>query len=188
MQYGALARVDGPNGVARVLERDRDAELTSYAHGAFARFGLSLARLASLGAYKHTEDAEDPVAALDANRRVAYHARILQAALENEAPLDAAWSAPAIRASVAELAQLGAKTRKKVYVAGLLERVMDRAQDEEVRDACVLALKHLRHVDSAVVVAETTKPECAACRGSVAAATPLAARPLTGPVVLGAAH
>jgi hypothetical protein len=191
VQYAALADVDKAGGLRAVLQRDRDSELTSYTHSPFARFGLSLARIGTFGAYRHKETDHEAASleTLDANRRVAYHTRILQAALENKASLDAAWNSTAIRASIEGLAEASLHTKKNLQVTSLLERVIARSYDKDVRMACVMALQQMRRIDvPEVVVAGSGKPDCVACRGSVAAVSPVATTPLPGPLVLGAIH
>jgi hypothetical protein len=71
-QYAALrAYAANPDGLAARLNRDRADELTVYKHKPAARVGLALARVATLGLYKHREAERGSAlsAALDLNRR-----------------------------------------------------------------------------------------------------------------------
>jgi hypothetical protein len=71
-QYAALLKYAAdPKGLIVRLNRDRADELTTYQHGAAARAGFVLARVATLGIYKHHEDAKgaDLLTVLDLERR-----------------------------------------------------------------------------------------------------------------------
>lgn len=71
-QYVALmADAANPLGLAARLERDRAAELAEIKHGAAARTGMQIARIATFGAFKHREPQRGAElnAALDASRR-----------------------------------------------------------------------------------------------------------------------
>lgn len=77
-QYAALLKhAADPNGLAADLQKDRADELTVYKHKPTARVGLALARVATLGIYKHHESEKGPAmaATLDRNRRAGREAR-----------------------------------------------------------------------------------------------------------------
>jgi hypothetical protein len=177
-QYENLAQIDRSRGVLAILERDRGSELTSYSHGPWARFGLMLARAGTLGTFRHTERPASPLAILDTQRRIAYHTRILQTAVDRNVPLDAFTGAPAVRRSVVELVDRSRELRNNGSVSRLITRVMALSQDEPLRAACVHAVESLRPDVEPVKVARSNKGECANCRGSIAAAAPVATLPL----------
>jgi hypothetical protein len=73
-QYAALLKYAAdPKGLIVKLSNDRTDELTTYTHGHGARAGFVLARVATLGIYKHREEPRGyaVVTALDAQRRTA---------------------------------------------------------------------------------------------------------------------
>lgn len=77
-QYAALLKhAADPEGLAAKLQNDRADELTVYKHKPAARAGLVLARVATLGIYKHRESEQESVmsAVLDVNRRTGREAR-----------------------------------------------------------------------------------------------------------------
>jgi hypothetical protein len=178
-QFETLAQVDDSNGIRAVLDRDRRSELTWYAHGPFARFGLTLARLSTLGLYRHSESEDQPLAELDTHRRIAYHTRVLETAVDRNVPLDEDTGSSVVRASVTELTALSSSIKNTDGVRRLIDRVMARSQDENLRAACTHAIEALRTYRETEVVAASKKPECGNCRGSVAAAIPAAAGKLS---------
>ena len=77
-QYAALLRhASDPKGLAAELRDDRADELTVYKHKPAARAGLALARVATLGIFKHREAELDSAmnAMLDVNRRTGREVR-----------------------------------------------------------------------------------------------------------------
>ena len=71
-QYAALLKYAAdPKGLPARVERDRGTELTGYDHHRPARTGFVLARIATLGIFKHHEPEHGPAlsAALDPHRR-----------------------------------------------------------------------------------------------------------------------
>ena len=71
-QYAALLKYAAdPKGLIVKLDKDRGNELTTYTHGHGARAGFVLARVATLGLYKHRENVHGDVllTALDGKRR-----------------------------------------------------------------------------------------------------------------------
>jgi hypothetical protein len=80
-QYAALLRyAQNPGGLSARLERDRNAEMTVYHHGVRGRAGLQLARMFTLGVYRHKEPRPDTIeAALDHERKARKAPEILDA-------------------------------------------------------------------------------------------------------------
>ena len=77
-QYAALrAYAEDPKGLATRLANDREKELTAYKHKPTARAGYALARVATLGIYRHHEPEHGAglTAALDVNRRTGREVR-----------------------------------------------------------------------------------------------------------------
>lgn len=78
-QYTALLLDAGnPKGLPALLTRDRAAELAQFEHGAMARAGMQLARVATFGMYKHRapQRGDELTAALDKNRRKSLETRL----------------------------------------------------------------------------------------------------------------
>ena len=58
-----------PKGLTARVERDRNSELTTYEHHHAARTGFVLARIATLGIYKHHESEHGPALAIALDQR-----------------------------------------------------------------------------------------------------------------------
>ncbi len=69
-QYTALLKYAAdPKGLTARVERDRNSELTTYEHHHAARTGFVLARIATLGIYKHHESEHGPALAIALDQR-----------------------------------------------------------------------------------------------------------------------
>lgn len=108
-QYEALLNYAGdPDGLAARLDRDRAAELTAYEHSPAARVGFRLARVATLGIYKHREREQGPelLAALDNDRRAEREMRFLKTVAKSGSQPEVAWDMNAVRRSVDTLTSI----------------------------------------------------------------------------------
>jgi hypothetical protein len=86
VQYAALLKYAcDPRGLPARIERDRAAELTAFEHRPAARAAFTLARIASLGIYRHREPArrEELWSMLDNNRRAEREMRFLANAAQS---------------------------------------------------------------------------------------------------------
>lgn len=143
LQYDALLTyADDPDGLPADLERDRNAELTVYAHGAAARVGLNLAKWATLGIYSHHEELEDGglVAALDDERRAERQVRFLEAVARSSPRPEVVWNMDEVKRALDDLASTGLPGRS----AKVVERILAQTSDAETRALCERALVSLR--------------------------------------------
>ncbi|MFM2123883.1 MAG: hypothetical protein RL328_334, partial [Acidobacteriota bacterium] len=123
-QFAALvASASDPNGLPARVEKDRASELLAGEHGPRARFGFRLARVFSLGMYKHREEEQGDalLAALDANRRGEREIRYLTALAKNGFQADPAEPENVARA-VNTLSSIRIPARSSKQVEALLER------------------------------------------------------------------
>jgi len=145
-QYAALVKyAQDPDGLPARLERDRRAELNAYEHGAAARAGMQVARVASLGLYSpgkaqaHTTDAALLDTKLGEYRRIARETSFLASVARSSPQTDVVWNMDEVRHAVDQLASTGLPARS----AQVVQQIMQRTTDEETRALCQRALLSL---------------------------------------------
>lgn len=140
-QYAALvAYAKNPEGLAARLDRDRREEMVPLEHGKSSRVLFRLANLLSAGIYKHREDAapDDVRAALDAERRLAFHKRFLEEVARSTPVVEVKWNIEDVRRSLRYVAEAG--ERGGEGAARAASRIFDQTADEETRRLCIDSL------------------------------------------------
>ena len=149
-QYAALLDyAQRSDGLAARLEKDRRAELSAFRHGRAAKALFRLANIASLGLYKHSEDAPDLRAELDGARRLAYHRRFLREVASSTPRVEVVWRIEDVRRSLSYIADHGAKADGET--ARAVARIFNGTEDEIAR---ALSLRCLYRINN-----ETAKNE-----------------------------
>jgi hypothetical protein len=140
-QYAALIKyAQDPHGLPARLERDRQGELESYERSAKARFGLRVAKVASLGIYSpHGDDPRTVELKLDEQRRVAKQTRFLETVARSGPDTAVVWNMDEVRRAVDELSA----SRLPARSAQAVERIMRETNDQETRVLCQRALQSL---------------------------------------------
>jgi hypothetical protein len=140
-QYAALIKyAQDPHGLPARLERDRQGELESYERSARARFGLRVAKVASLGIYSpHGDDPRTVELKLDEERRVAKQTRFLETVARSGPDTAVVWNMDEVRRAVDELSA----SRLPARSAQAVERIMRETNDQETRVLCQRALQNL---------------------------------------------
>lgn len=136
-QYAALLKyAEDPQGLPARIERDRASESFAYHHSVGERFGLHVARIATLGIYSHREkDTKD----LAQERRVARQIEFLTKVAKSGPQAEIVWNMEEVRRAVDQVAasHLPAKS------AEIVARIMRQTKDEETRALCERALQSL---------------------------------------------
>jgi hypothetical protein len=108
-QYTALMQwADDPNGLPRMLERERGSELVALEHDRQSRAWLTAASVATFGIYRHRESVTpEALAELERNRRIEARLAYLQHVLDAGGPrIDVSYDMEPVRKAVKELADL----------------------------------------------------------------------------------
>jgi len=140
-QYAALIKyAQDPHGLPARLERDRQGELEAYERSARARFGLRVAKVATLGIYSpHGDDPRTVELKLDEQRRIAKQTRFLKTVARSGPDTAVVWNMDEVRRAVDELSASGLPARS----AQAVERIMRETNDQETRVLCQRALQNL---------------------------------------------
>jgi hypothetical protein len=141
-QYAALLEyARRPDGLPARIDRDRRAELVPARHGRASRVLFRLANTLSLGLYTHRERAASPAeqaAALNAERRLARHRRLLLEVAKTSSQVEVEWDIVEVRRSLRYVADHGAHAGGTTAAA--VARIFSRTSDEEARRLCLGAL------------------------------------------------
>jgi len=151
-QYEALvAYARRPDGLTARLDRDRRAEMVPLAHGRAERVFLKSANILSLGLYKHREGAPaaELRAALDRERRLAFHGRFLRKVARTAPRVEVVYDIEQVRRSLRFVAASGERAGSATARAAAL--IFTQTEDAETRRLC---LESLYRIDS-----ETAKRE-----------------------------
>lgn len=145
-QYAALVRyAKNPEGLAARLVRDRREELVPLEHGKTSRVFFRLANVLSAGIYKHREDgtSESVRAALDSERRLAYHKRFLEEVARSTPVVEVKWNIEDVRRSLRYVAEAG--ERGGEGAARAASKIFDQTADEETRRLCIDSLYRINN-------------------------------------------
>lgn len=107
-QHRALMDHARDGELARRLEADRGAEMSRLAHGRAARVFLGVARVASLGIYKHRDDAPELRNRYAVARSLERHAALLAEVASAPAPIEVSWAPERFRDALEYVAVHGA--------------------------------------------------------------------------------
>ena len=136
-QYAALLRYAAdPNGLPDRIRRDRENEMFAYHHGLGQRFGLKVARVATLGIYSHRE--KDTVT-LAEERRVARQMEFLAKVAKSGPQAEIVWNMDEVRRAVDEV--MASRLPRKS--ADIVAKIMRQTNDQETRALCERALLNL---------------------------------------------
>jgi hypothetical protein len=145
-QYAALVEyARRPDGLAARLDRDRREELVPVEHGRAARTFFKAASTLTFGLYTHREDRAGPaqIAALDTERRLAYHRRLLREVARTSSQIEVEWDAREVRRSLEFLAEHGARADGRTATA--VAAVFARTRDESLRRLCLDSLYRINN-------------------------------------------
>jgi hypothetical protein len=145
-QYAALLDyARRPGGLAARLDRDRRAELVPARHGRAARVLFRLANTLSFGLYTHRErvapGSQTPL--LDAERRLAYHRRLLREVAKTSSRVEVEWDIEEVRRSLRHVAEHGERADGRTAAA--VARIFAVTRDEEARRLCLNGLYRINN-------------------------------------------
>jgi len=132
IQHEALVKwAESPKAAVK-LNKDRREELALLRRSEEQRVWATTARIASLGMYrKRAADVPASYAELDARRKVATHMKFLAQLLDSGEPhLEVSWNGAEVHTAVAELGRLKPDDSE---VVGLVNRVLDRIEDQAAK-------------------------------------------------------
>ena len=145
-QYAALLDyARKPDGLSARLDRDRRTELVPARHGRTSRVLFRLANTLSFGLYTHREDVgrADQAPLLDAERRLAYHRRLLREVAKTASQVEVEWDIEEVRRSLRYVAERG--ERADGQTAAAVARVFALTRDEESRRLCLAGLYRINN-------------------------------------------
>jgi hypothetical protein len=145
-QYDALvAYAKRADGLPARLDRDRRAEMVPLAHGRTERILLRTANIATLGLYRHREDAPaaELRAALDRERRLAFHGRFLRRVSKTTPLAEVAYDIEEVRRSLRFVAAAG--ERGGASTAKAAARIFAQTEDAEARRLCLESLYRINN-------------------------------------------
>jgi hypothetical protein len=140
-QYEALMKyaID-PKGLRAQLNRDRNAERTSYEHKWAARAGLQVAHVFSFGLYQHREaDQSSLLMALDQRRRMDRELRYLESVASSGPQPEPKLNPQQIERALDQLADKAVRDR----MIQAVERIIRQTPEGETRAALQRALENL---------------------------------------------
>jgi hypothetical protein len=143
-QYQALlAYAERPDGLSALLDRERRLELVKARHNRAERVVFGLARVFSLGRYRHREDLPRPemLAAIDRERSLEHHFRFLREVAASGPLVEVVWDIAEVRRSLREV--VGA--RRDRATARLAARIFAQTADEETRRLCLDCLHRMNN-------------------------------------------
>ncbi len=139
MEYAA-----NPNGLAKVIEKDRREEMTRLKHTKRQRFLYNLARVVSFGVYKHHEKfTPELLAEMDLRRQLEYHERFLREVARSSAKPEIDSDLRAIENSLAFISRYGEKAKPKTVRA--IASIFSVSETEDILSLC---LSGLHKIDS----------------------------------------
>ena len=145
-QYAALLDyARRPAGLGAKLTRDRRAELMQQTHSRPLRTLFRLAHIASLGSYKHREQAtpEEQKALLDEARSLAHHRRFLREVAHTSAAVEVQWDIAEVRRSLRFIEERGARADGKT--ASAIARIFAHTADARTRELCLSSLYRINN-------------------------------------------
>jgi hypothetical protein len=145
-QYAALLDyARRPDGLPARLDRDRRAELVPARHGRTSRALFRVANTLSFGLYTHREDASrgEQIGALDAERRLAHHRRLLREVAKTASQVEVEWDIEEVRRSLRYVAEHG--VRAGGGAAAAVARIFTLTRDEDARRLCLAGLYRINN-------------------------------------------
>lgn len=145
-QYEALLSYAArPDGLAARLDRDRRAEMVPLAHGRTERALLRTMNVLSLGLYQHREGAAagELRAALDRERKLAFHGRFLRKVARSAPVVEVVYRIEDVRRSLRFVAESGARAGKSTAEAAA--RIFDQTGDAETMRLCLESLYRINN-------------------------------------------
>ncbi len=140
-QYAALSQyAQSPTGLEAKLERDRRRELDSYTQPSARRFLSALGRVFTGEPRLNPAQSAELQAQLDSYRKAATETHFLEQVLASSPQPDVSWDAARIRRSV-ESVSAGPQVNPRT--AHLIGRIFASSEDDELRAACIRALRGL---------------------------------------------
>jgi hypothetical protein len=138
-QYDALLKYAAdPHGLSAKLDKDRRKELTDFEHCMKARVGFTLAHVATLGIYTHSDKpALGLTAELDRNRRADRQLRFLENVAASSPQTSVVWNLDEVRRALDDLASTGLPGRS----TKTLEKLRQQTSDEETKTLYDRALR-----------------------------------------------
>jgi hypothetical protein len=145
-QYAALvAYARRPDGLPARLDRSRRAEMVALEHGKAERTLFRLARVLSLGLYRHRETATpaEQRAALDTARQLTHHRRFLREVSKSAPLVEVAYNVEDVRRSLRFVSEQGA--RADAATARAAARIFTQTADTETRRLCLNSLYRINN-------------------------------------------
>ncbi|MGI8494085.1 MAG: hypothetical protein ACR2L1_02070 [Pyrinomonadaceae bacterium] len=128
-----------PDGLAKLIGRDRREEMTRLKYGGKQRMMYALGHLASFGIYTHREkETPELLAQMDIRRRLDYHERFLLETARLSAKPEVDSDLAAIKRSLDFVAQNGGASSKTVRA---IARIFSITEDEQTRYLCLKGLE-----------------------------------------------
>ncbi|HEY1404419.1 MAG TPA: hypothetical protein VGB05_09855 [Pyrinomonadaceae bacterium] len=165
-QYAALlAHARQPSGgLADKLERDRRSELTPLVHSRAERLLLRVASVATLGLYRHREQAApgEQFATLDTARRLAHHRQFLREVARSSMAVEVQWNIEDVRRSLAFVNEHGARADGKT--ASAIGRIFAHTKDEQTQRLCLSSLYRINNETAKATLVRIYRDEAADAR------------------------
>ncbi len=165
-QYAALLaharRSEG--GLGDKLARDRRAELTPLVHSRAGQALFRIARVASLGLYRHREGGApgEQITTLDTARRLTYHRRFLREVARTSASVEVQWNIEDVRRSLAFVGEHGERADGKTAAA--VGRIFAHTKDEETQRLCLSSLYRINNETAKTTLVRIYRDEAADAR------------------------
>lgn len=160
-QYETLLERVRTGRLAEHLERERQHEVESVLHNASGRAVRKTGTLLSLGIYRHKHLATPVLlAAVDRERRIAFHRKFLEQALAASPAPDITTDADSLQRSVSALGALVTpEHRAYSRTAVLISWVMSSVSDPRTREVCVSSLARMSSGEPKAAPSVATNPE-----------------------------
>ncbi len=155
-QYAALvASAAKPGGLEKTLARGRSDEVAPEFHSKGARAMYQLARVATFGKYQHADRMDtELLAAVDRDRRFAWHKRFLEDVLQSTPRAEVAFNMEHVQTSLDVITEIGGENEKlRGESEQLVRRVLAQTSDAMTRQRCLECLQRLAKLTPAAVPA-----------------------------------
>ncbi len=143
-QYQQLrASLQQPQKAEQVLGGQREAEARSLLHSQGEQTLLAMARVMTLGLYRHREKLSAELEEMLAQqRRIDHHLQILRQATRQSTQTEVVWDLQNLRHSLQVLSEVNSPMDKKV--TSTVAHLLKRTQSEELRLLCLKSLQRIQ--------------------------------------------